>query len=127
MMRAPPSQESTIFCASWSWGPAAGPRGVNARRPFEITAVSRPGSPRKNLLAGRSKILASCRYSRKARRSNSGSGIGTSSAMAAAVEHGEVRQRESRVKLSGLDQMKDGHPLDNAVRDILFARPEADG
>ncbi len=30
---APAIQQSTMFCASWPCGPAAGPIGVNARRP----------------------------------------------------------------------------------------------
>ena len=58
-MRLPASQASTMFCAIWSCGPAAGPTGLAARRPWKQTEVSRSGEPCQNLRAGRSKTFAS--------------------------------------------------------------------
>src|ERR1017187_8648313 len=82
--------------------------------------------PRKNLFPGRSKILPSREYSRKARRNNSGSGIGTSSAIAV-LRRGGVNQGEGRVPLGGIHQMLNWDALDDGVRDFLFAGTEADG
>src|ERR1039458_3877514 len=106
--------------------PAAGPRGVAARWPWNSTDRSSPGMPRKNLFAGRSKILPSREYSRKARRNNSGNGIGTSSAIGG-LRRGGVNQRERRVPLRRFHQVANRHPLHHRVRHFFFSRTEADG
>ena len=45
MNRPPHSQASTMFCASWVCGPAAGPNGVAARAPWRLSERSRPPLP----------------------------------------------------------------------------------
>jgi hypothetical protein len=57
-----------MFCAIWSWGPAAGPTGLEARCPWKRTEVSRSAAPCQNFRAGRSKIFCSRSCSRSIRR-----------------------------------------------------------
>ena len=45
-LRPPANQPSAMFCASWVWGPAAGPTGVARRRPASSSVRSRSGSTR---------------------------------------------------------------------------------
>src|ERR1035438_8929923 len=125
MIRDPPSHARTMFCASCPCGPAAGPSGVEARWPCTLTDRSRPGSPRKKLLAGRSKIFPSRSNSRKARCTRRANGMGLSSAILF-FDSGDVSQRESRVELRRLNQMLNRNALDHAVRDIFLAWAEAD-
>src|SRR5262245_61131010 len=75
-MRDPASQERTMFCAIWSCGPAAGPTGFDARRPWNVTDVSRSAEPFQNFRAGRSKIFSSRSSSRSMRRRRFGKGAG---------------------------------------------------
>src|SRR5581483_4456886 len=123
MMRDPPSQDRTIFCASCPCGPAAGPSGVAARSPWKDTERSSPGISRKNLLFGKSKILPSRSYSRTARRHNRGKGIGFSSATSSSCCKD---QRKCCVELRGCDQVCDRHALAHTVRHLFFTRPESD-
>src|SRR5687768_7910979 len=91
-MRLPASQASRTFWAIWSSGPAAGPTGLEAARPWKRTDRSRSGEPRQNFRAGRSNILASPRDSAKTRRRRLGNGAGISSAKAPSVDRRRVVQ-----------------------------------
>src|SRR5262245_6374345 len=139
-IRLPASHDRTTFWAIWSWGPAAGPTGLAARRPWNSTEVSRAGSPCQNLRRGRSKTFPSRSYSRSIRRRRTGNGAGQSSATGpysttvrslldaqAHQLHGHrrgVHRQDDRVALLASGRDRDRGPLE-APGEVAGAEGEA--